>query len=180
MHSVCKYRVVKIEGVVPIDLVPREDKRGVLIELFRSGGEVLPVQWNAVRSRPNVLRGVHVHVHHADYLTVPMGLLIVGLRDLRVDSPTYGSVDMLEVDDGTALVIPPGVAHGFYNPEPTLHIYGLTAAWDRSMDDLGCRYDDPELALDWPCTAPIISARDEGLGTLRELEATLSSRRAFA
>ena len=28
-------------------------------------------------------RGVHVHIRHVDYLTLPIGLASIGLRDLR-------------------------------------------------------------------------------------------------
>ena len=40
-------------------------------------------QWNMVRSRPNVLRGVHAHRQHIDYLTMVSGIMILGLQDLR-------------------------------------------------------------------------------------------------
>ena len=44
---------------------------GRAIDLFnRDKHTVEPVQWNFVTSRPNTLRGVHVHPRHTDYLTV--------------------------------------------------------------------------------------------------------------
>ena len=119
-----------------------------------------PVQWNVSRSRPGVLRGVHCHVRHADYLTVLDGTLVLGLHDLRAGSPTEGRSVLLSLTAATgAVVIPPGVAHGFWFPEPTAHLYAVTEEFDPS-DELGCTWADPELGIDWPCTEPILSPRD--------------------
>src|SRR5688500_16942677 len=73
-------------------LVSHQDDRGALIELFRSSwhSALKPVQWNFTASNEGVLRGVHVHVRHHDYLVVLTGRASVGLRDLRRGSPTEG------------------------------------------------------------------------------------------
>jgi dTDP-4-dehydrorhamnose 3,5-epimerase len=148
----------------------------VFTELFRDSWqlEVAPVQWNLVQSDANVLRGVHVHHRHEDYLTLAAGRATIGLHDLRADSSTAGLGTALELDADfpSALVIPPGVAHGFYFPEPALHVYAVSHDWDQS-DELGCRWDDPELGIAWPCAAPLISLRDAALGPVSELRAAL-------
>ncbi len=79
-------------GVELQELEPHADSRGVFTELFRDSWElsVSPVQWNVVRSEANVLRGVHAHWRHADYLTVVAGRAAIGLHDLREGSPTEG------------------------------------------------------------------------------------------
>ena len=58
-------------GVVLQPLAPNDDDRGTFTELFRNSWslDVQPAQWNVVRSVPTVLRGVHAHWRHADYLT---------------------------------------------------------------------------------------------------------------
>ena len=54
-------------GVALRPLRMHRDERGVLTEIFReSWAGLAAVQWNAVRSAAGVLRGVHVHVRHAD------------------------------------------------------------------------------------------------------------------
>jgi dTDP-4-dehydrorhamnose 3,5-epimerase len=55
-----------------VTLSPLRDRRGSLTEIFRQEwvNSVVPVQWNYVQSEANVLRGVHVHVNHIDYLVV--------------------------------------------------------------------------------------------------------------
>jgi dTDP-4-dehydrorhamnose 3,5-epimerase len=164
------------EGVLRQPLTPQEDDRGIFTELFRDSWslEVKPVQWNAVSSVANVLRGVHAHWRHADYLTVRVGRATVGLHDLRQGSATegLGATVELRADRPAALVVPPGVAHGFYFHEASLHIYAVDHEWDPT-DELGCRWDEPELGVDWPCVEPLLSPRDAALGSLSELRAAV-------
>lgn len=159
-------------GVELRALTPHADSRGVFTELFRDSWalDIAPAQWNVVRSEPNVLRGVHAHWRHADYLTVVAGRATIGLHDLREGSPTEGlgaTVELAE-DAPRALTIPTGVAHGFYFHGPSIHVYAVSHEWDPA-DELGCRWDDPELAIEWPSTEPAISDRDRELGPLSEL-----------
>jgi dTDP-4-dehydrorhamnose 3,5-epimerase len=164
-------------GVFVHQLATHADERGAFTELFRDEWEtgVRPVQWNAVASAAGVLRGVHVHVRHGDYLTVVAGRAHVGLRDLRDDSPTSGLAAMVELraDAMAAIVIPPGVAHGFLFSEPSLHVYAVTHYWDAD-DELGCHWADPELGLEWPQRPRLLSGRDELAGTLAALRARLA------
>jgi dTDP-4-dehydrorhamnose 3,5-epimerase len=153
-------------------LQPHADDRGSFTELYRAewGTGVEPIQWNAVRSEAGVVRGVHVHLRHDDYLTVPFGRAFVGLRDLRVGSSTEGLTALVELgeDRPGALVIPHGVAHGFYFERPSLHVYAVSEYWDLS-DELGCRWDDPELEIPWPVPSARVSARDAAAQPLRAL-----------
>jgi dTDP-4-dehydrorhamnose 3,5-epimerase len=170
-------------GVEVHRLEPHADSRGVFTELFRDSWElpVSPVQWNAVHSEANVLRGVHAHWRHADYLTVVVGRAAIGLHDLREGSETegLGTIVDLAADAPAGLSIPPGVAHGFYFVEPSLHVYAVSHEWDPS-DELGCRWDDPELGIDWPCSEPLVSERDDELGPLSELRAAWRAALAAA
>lgn len=164
------------EGVSVRSLQTHHDERGSLTELFRAswdtGFEV--VQWNYSESQAGVLRGVHVHVKHADYLIVLRGRASIGLRDLRIGSPTESMSALVEMQ-GTkphALIIPPGVAHGFYFQVPSAHLYAVSEYWD-PLDELGCHWADPALEINWPEIAPLISARDAALPSLRELVESL-------
>lgn len=169
-----------VAEVQVLTLEDRQDDRGTFTELFRAewGSGPAPLQWNAVRSRPAVLRGVHVHPAHHDYLTALHGTLLLGLHDLRPESPTCGTSTFLTLSGHrpTAVAIPPGVCHGFYFPEPTTHVYGVSEYWNLD-DELGCRFDAPELRLDWPDTNPVLSQRDRDAGDYRTmLEAYLALR----
>lgn len=164
-------------GSLPHDLrltplTPHRDDRGTFTELYRKEWEtgVAPVQWNAVHTEAGVLRGVHVHPRHDDYLTVVRGRATVGLRDLREGSPSEGSAACVELrgEQPTAISIPHGVAHGFYFHEPSTHIYAVSHYWDMA-DELGCRWDDPGLEIPWPQDDARISPRDEELPPLQKL-----------
>jgi dTDP-4-dehydrorhamnose 3,5-epimerase len=164
------------QGTVFVPLTAHADERGVFTELYRVewGTGVTPVQWNAVRSEAGVLRGVHVHLRHDDYLTVPAGRASIGLRDLRRGSPTEGLASVVELgaESPGALVIPHGVAHGFYFHEPSLHVYAVTEYWDPA-DELSCQWADPELGIPWPARTALVSERDAQSQSLRELLAQL-------
>jgi dTDP-4-dehydrorhamnose 3,5-epimerase len=154
-------------GVRLLPLKTHLDDRGAFTEVFRDewGVDPRPVQWNVVQSAANVLRGVHVHLRHADLLTTIAGELVLGLRDLRPMSPTHGLATMLRLSacQRHLAMIPVGVAHGFYFPQPACHIYGVSQAFDGS-DEFGCRWDDPALELGWPCREPLLSKRDQAAG----------------
>lgn len=151
-----------LAGVTLRPLACRTSAAGCAIDLFDGDDHTLdPVQWNFVASRPNTLRGVHVHLRHADYLTVARGDLLIGLHDMRPWSATHGQSAFvtLSAEKPEAITIPPGVAHGFYAAETTDHIYAVDQYWDPA-DELGCRWNDPQLKLDWPADNPGLSARD--------------------
>jgi len=164
------------DGVKLLPLETHHDERGSLTELFRTSWVtgVDLVQWNYVASARDVLRGVHLHLKHDDYLILVSGHATIGLRDLRRNSTTHGITALVEMNgnDPRALIIPTGVAHGFYFHEPSVHIYGVSEFWDE-QDELGCHWADPELEINWPNGAPIISARDAALPSLRELVESL-------
>jgi dTDP-4-dehydrorhamnose 3,5-epimerase len=153
------------------------DDRGVFTEVLREqwGTGCAPVQWNYVTSEAGVLRGVHVHRRHADYLVITHGRASIGLCDLRFGSPTEGVATVVEMrgEELAALTIPPGVAHGFYLHEPSMQLYAVSEYWD-PQDELGCFWSDPDLAIPWPVTSARISARDQALPSLMELRELMS------
>jgi len=153
------------------------DHRGVFTEVFRSEWDtgVEPVQWNVVSSNAGVLRGVHVHIKHNDYLILVRGRSMIGLRDLRKNSPTEGlsAVVSMDASNLSSLTIPHGVAHGFYFFEASTHIYAVTENFNLS-DELGCYWADPELGIDWPVSDVTVSERDTNAQSLWDLSIQLA------
>lgn len=156
------------DGVIVTPLTPRRDDRGTLVELFRAEWPVgtTPRQWNAVTSEADVLRGLHVHAEHEDYLTLVHGRMLLGLKDARRAAATAGLAAMIELDARApvAVTIPTGVGHAFYFPVPATLVYGLSHGWT-TADELGCRWDDPDLGLDFPTRTPRLSERDRAAGS---------------
>jgi len=159
-------------GVKLQPLRTHNDHRGAFTEIFRENWNagVAPVQWNVVTSEPGVLRGVHVHHTHDDYLLISHGRAQIGLQDLRRGSPTEGLAAVVEMrgDAMEALTIPRGVAHGFYFIEPSMHIYAVSHYWNEE-DELGCAWNDPALDIPWTPEIPILSERDRNAGSLAEM-----------
>lgn len=148
------------------------DDRGWFAETFqsRSFSEVnLPetfVQENQSFSRQWVLRGLHYQ------LGEPQGKLVRVLTgaiwdvavDLRRDSPDFGKWAgfHLKAEDGELLWIPEGFAHGFLVLSQEANVLYKTTGFYFPAGERCIRWDDPELAIDWPLASenPIVSAKD--------------------
>jgi dTDP-4-dehydrorhamnose 3,5-epimerase len=159
------------EGVVVRPLTVHADARGSLTEIYRrEWGDCDAVQFNWVNNRANVLRGVHVHVRHADHLVMVSGDMELGLHDLRPWSADFrrSCVLRLEAAEPIAVTIPPGVAHGFYFAKPAILVYATSTYWD-AADELGCHWDAPELGLRWQAQDPVLSARDRAAGRYAQM-----------
>ena len=156
-----------IVGVTVRAFAPNADVRGDLFEIHRDEWAMAPrpVQWDFVSRQPNVLQGVHVHCRRWDYIIVLDGEATIGLRDIRRTQPSFGRVMAIEVGGRapTVVTVPPGVAHGILARTALRYLYGLSVAWRGDDDDLGCRYDDPELAIPWPAASPLVLPRDLAL-----------------
>lgn len=153
-----------------------DDERGWVGELFRENWVENAdfVQWNIVRSVAGTLRGMHWHEQHHDLIAPVAGTVLVGLADLRADSPTKRATELLELGASgpAAVVIPPGIAHGLYSRAATTLLYAVTRYWD-GEDEFGVAFDDPELGVAWPVRRDeiILSERDRLLPRLYELAA---------
>jgi dTDP-4-dehydrorhamnose 3,5-epimerase len=158
----------KIAGVHVVPFKSFGDTRGYFFETFRRTwvpGSREMIQGNCSFSKAGVLRGLHFHNKQADFWAVPSGLVRAALYDLRTSSPTRGASLVLEMGEGSprGLYIPKGVAHGFYALKDSFMTYLVDEYYDNS-DELGVRYDDPALGIDWGVSsgpAPIVSQRDQ-------------------
>jgi dTDP-4-dehydrorhamnose 3,5-epimerase len=166
-------RVELPHGVRLIELEMNRDPRGHLTEFFREEWRcgVEAVQWNVARSAPGSLRGLHVHPLHDDLVVLAAGRLAMGLHDFRRGSPTMGLSALVELDADRmqALVIPRGVGHGSLHLEPTVLLVGVSEYWGDPLDELGCRWDDPALGIEWPLQPSLVTERDATAPSLAEL-----------
>ena len=165
----------KIEGVQHVKFAPYSDERGIFRETFRA--EWFPqVDWSNIQanrsdSDANVLRGLHYHHHQYDYWLTPRGHIRVALCDLRTNSPTLRSVEIVEMrgDSMKGLLIPPGVAHGFVTLTEATVNYIVNNYYD-GKDEYGVAWNDPELGVDWKVDNPEISLRDQSNPLFSELD----------
>jgi dTDP-4-dehydrorhamnose 3,5-epimerase len=82
--------------------------------------------------------------------------------DLRPGSPTHRrwTAAELSAENGRALLIPEGVAHGFLTLEPgTDVLYQIDRVFIPGHER-GARWNDPAFAIRWPAVPAVISERD--------------------
>jgi dTDP-4-dehydrorhamnose 3,5-epimerase len=161
----------RLPEVVIIEPTVFRDERGFFLETYHAtryseAGITLPfVQDNHSRSREGTLRGLHLQ------RTRPQGKLVRVIEgeifdvaaDVNPASPTYGTwVGVcLSSDNFRQLYVPPGYAHGFCVVSAVAEVeYKCTDFYDPA-DESGVMWNDPVLSIEWPTTAPILSARDQ-------------------
>lgn len=169
------FSATTIQGVYRRDLLNHPDERGSFAELWRdswTAGLAAPfVQANLSRSRAGVLRGLHFHRRQTDVWVVLDGRAHVALVDLRPalsnagdDRPHY----VTEVlGEGQSVLIPPGVAHGFWALTDVSLLYLVTNEYD-GTDEHGFAWNDPSAAISWPPGEPLLSARDVAAPSLAQ------------
>jgi len=165
-----------LPGVLLITPTVYQDSRGFFLETFqneRYAGIGLPenfVQDNCSQSKKNVLRGLHYQKKQPQgkLVWVTRGSVFDVAVDIRQDSPHFGKWCGVVLDDiqHQQLYIPPGFAHGFYVLSDIADFcYKCTCYYD-AASDAGIRWDDPDIAIEWPVTAPILSEKDANLPLL--------------
>lgn len=175
-----------IPGVLTRALTAISDSRGAFMETWRDSWTA-PLdatfrQANLSRSESGVLRGMHFHERQCDLWIVLEGRAAVALTDLRPaigQGATDVSSRQLEMQAGSALFIPEGVAHGFLALERLALLYLVTNEYDGS-DEHGFAWNDAAAGIDWPIDAPIVSDRDRSNPPLADAIAGARQRGRFS
>ncbi|MBM3883520.1 MAG: dTDP-4-dehydrorhamnose 3,5-epimerase [Verrucomicrobia bacterium] len=155
------------------------DARGFFFESWNrrsyreAGLEAEFVQDNFSRSRRGTLRGLHFQNPAAQgkLVCVLVGSVYDVVVDLRRSSPTFGRWHGLELSESNhlQLYVPPGFAHGFVvTSDSAIFHYKCTAFYEPAAER-ALRWDDPDLAIPWPVSQPILSGKDTRAPRLCEL-----------
>lgn len=176
--SSMKVTPLELNGLLLIELKVHRDQRGFFVERYQvenfwsHGVPTHFVQDNHSRSLPGVLRGLHYQRGPAQgkLVGVVRGQIWDVAVDLRCDSPTFGRSVGVELtgDNGRQLWIPPGFAHGFcvLGDDPADVVYKVDAPYHPAGEG-GIHWADPDLDIAWPLETPIVSTRDQRLGSFR-------------
>jgi dTDP-4-dehydrorhamnose 3,5-epimerase len=118
--------------------------------------------------RQGTLRGLHYQAEpHSETKIVrcTRGAAFDVIVDLRLDSPTFGRWQALELtaDNRIMAYIPAGCAHGFQALVDETEIYYEITPEYVAAAARGLRWNDSKLAIPWPIGNPIVSARDANL-----------------
>jgi len=158
------------------------DSRGQLFEsshaarYAESGIASAFVQDNISRSQRDVLRGLHFQHPHgqAKLVQVLDGEIYDVAVDIRLGSPQFGhwlGVRM-NSDERRQLFIPEGFAHGFaVLSESAIFGYKCSDSYHSEFEKT-ILWNDPDIGIDWPLSAPILSAKDARASPLSSFEAT--------
>ncbi len=156
------------------------DPRGHLVETWQAAryadaGIAGPfVQDNLSRSAEGVIRGLHFqHPAQGKLVSCAEGEIFDVAVDVRHGSPRFGRwVGMLlGAADGRQMWIPEGFAHGFCVVRgPAVCLYKCTAPYAPD-GQMTVRWDDPDIAIDSPVAAPLLSEKDAAAPLLRDIPA---------
>ena len=155
------------------------DARGFFYESYnkgqweKAGIDADFIQTNVSRSAKGVLRGLHYQWPN------PQGKLVSVLEgevydvavDIRRGSPTFGQSlgVMLTAENHRHFCVPEGFAHGFcVLSEFATFTYQCTALYNRESD-AGICWNDADLGIDWPLSAPLLSDKDTRTPLLRDV-----------
>ncbi len=106
-----------------------------------------------------VLRGLHFQTGdfaQTKLVRVLRGSIFDVAVDIRHGSPTYGKwvSAIISAENFTQILVPRGFAHGLLTLEPDTEVmYKVDAHYDKASD-MGIRWDDPDIGIDWPTTTP--------------------------
>jgi len=172
-----------IPGVLLIEPDIFRDPRGLFLETYHArrytdAGVPGPfVQDNYSQSLRGTLRGLHYQEPHAQgkLVMVTEGTVYDVVVDIRKGSPSFGrwyGVD-LSAENRLQVYVPPGCAHGFcVTSDRASFLYKCTDYYAPG-DERGIIWNDPALAISWPVTTPILSAKDQTYKSLVEMELEL-------
>ena len=179
------FRPTPLAGVILVEPDVHRDARGFFLETYHAGKykaggiDTVFVQDNHSRSSKDTLRGLHAQWRK------PQGKLVRTLQgeifdvavDVRLGSPTFGKWfgATLSSENHHQLWVPSGFIHGFCVLSETAEVeYKCTDLYDPG-GELGVRWDDPAIGIDWPIAQPILSAKDAAAPLLKDVRDKLAA-----
>ena len=124
-----------------------------------------------------VLRGLHYQTApfaQDKLVRVTRGRVFDVAVDIRPASATFRRWTWVELsaEAWNQVLVPRGFAHGFVTLEPDTEVqYKVTAPYS-SAHDRAIRFDDPDIAIDWPIAASalIVSEKDRAAPLLAVID----------
>jgi dTDP-4-dehydrorhamnose 3,5-epimerase len=165
----------KLKGAFIIDLEPIQDERGFFArtwckkEFEAHGLNPNLVQCNTSFNRKKgTLRGMHYQTapyEEAKLIRCTMGAIYDVIIDIRKESKAYMQWFACELtaENRKMLYVPEGFAHGFQTLEDNTEVFYQMSESYYPEYSRGLRWDDPAIAIKWPCQDIIISQHDNNL-----------------
>jgi len=170
----------RLSGLLIIEPLVRSDDRGFFLETFsreryrQVGIDVDFVQDNHSRSGAGTLRGLHYQLPpgQAKLVRSARGRIHDVVVDIRRSSSTFGQYESFELDDvhHRQLYIPAGFAHGFCALSPEVDVVYRVSTYYDPAAEMGIAWNDPDVSVAWPVSAPLVSDRDRRLPRLADVD----------
>ena len=177
-----------IEGVYEISEKIFSDTRGSFMNLFRSKENEYSKVWGSrdiaqINISKNKIKGTIRGLHYqkspfneAKLIRCIKGKVWDIIVDLRINSKTYAKWKYFELcaDKGNSILIPEGCAHGFQTLEDDSELFYIHSKCWAPKSEIGIRWNDPTLMIDWPIPATALSERDQNLPYLEHIKSNFS------
>jgi dTDP-4-dehydrorhamnose 3,5-epimerase len=173
MEYMIGIRKTEIDGIKLITPYYTEDERGYFLKSFErdsyAEAGLKPDIYESFEtySKKNVIRGLHFQTKNPQVKLIRAitGAIYDVVVDLRKASKTFGKYAGYELSSRNreTLWIPAGFAHGYkVLSEDAIVSYHCIGKYFKEYDT-GIKWDDPDLAINWDITDPVVSSRDNGL-----------------
>ena len=166
------FKQLSIPDVVLIEPEVFNDERGFFFESYNQSEfenainrKATFVQDNHSRSCKSVLRGLHYQSlphEQAKLVRVISGEIYDVAVDIRPDSKTFGQWvgEFLNSENKKQLWIPEGFAHGFCVTGEFAEVLYKTTDFYSKENEVCIKWDDHDIAIDWPINNPLLSEKD--------------------
>jgi dTDP-4-dehydrorhamnose 3,5-epimerase len=171
-----------LEGVFVFEPTVFEDHRGFFMEsynkriLHEHGINYDFIQDNhSLSVQVGTIRGLHYQLQpkaQTKLVRVISGAIFDVVVDIRKNSSTFGKWFgvLLSAENKKQLLVPKGFAHGFCTLEPNTQVLYKVDEYYSPEHDRGIIWSDPEIGIEWPTTAPILSQKDQQHPLLKDAE----------
>lgn len=166
-----------IPDVIRIEPNVFTDDRGFFLESYHrdrfaaAGIDCEFTQDNHSRSIRGTLRGLHYQSApgQAKLVRVVRGRVWDVAVDIRPGAPTFGRWVAAELSEENRhmLFVPVGFAHGFVVLSEVADVLYKCSHIYVPETEAGIAWNDPDIAVPWPITDPLLSPRDAANPTLR-------------
>jgi dTDP-4-dehydrorhamnose 3,5-epimerase len=176
-------KVIKtaLDGCIIIEPKVFGDERGFFMETYQAdryrdeaGIKEAFVQDNHSRSRKGVLRGLHFQRTHPQgkLVRVVSGEVYDVAVDIRQGSSTFGQWEgiVLSEENKRQFYVPPGFAHGFLVLSDVADFEYKCTDYYNPNDEGAIAWNDPDIAIQWPLSDPILSDKDNIAPFLKDLD----------
>ena len=180
MFQIMQVKKLYIEGLYEIISNEVKDKRGSFVNLFRLKNQDFIKIWGdrnlmQINISNNLfsgcIRGLHMQASpftEAKIVSCLKGKVWDVAVDLRVGSDTYTKWCAVELSPEklNSIFIPEGFAHGFQVLESDSQLMYMHSGTWIQQSEIGFRWDDPKLNIQWPLSLTEISDKDSSFKLL--------------